>query len=310
MTRYLALRIGQAILVIVGVSFCAFVLVRLVPGDPVRLVLGPKAPESAVLAVRHSLGLDRPLLSQYVTYLGEIVRGHLGTSITQRIPVSSIVGPRIVPSLLLIGYALLIAVGISIPFGIIAATHRNRAADHAIRGVSTVTLAMPTFWLGVILALLFGVKLKILPTSGYGNSFSEHLQSLTLPAVTVGVLVAPLLMRTLRSSVSEILGREFVEAAHARGLADRRVLYAHVLRNALLPLVTVLGVLLGALLSWTVAAENVFNIPGLGSLLVSSVTQRDFPTIQALLWIFGSVVVVVNLLTDLAYLVLDPRVRL
>jgi peptide/nickel transport system permease protein len=310
MPRYLAGRVGQALGVTFAISLIAFLLVRLVPGDPVRAVLGVHATPTAVDQLRHSLGLDRPAIAQYVTYVGGLVQGHLGTSITQHTPVASLVGPRIVPTLLLIGYALVVALIIAVPLGIAAATRRNRPFDHMIRGLATLTLAMPTFWLGVMLALLVGVRLKLLPTSGYGTTFSQHVESLTLPAVTVGLLVAPLLLRTLRSAASDILDSEFIEACRARGISNSRVLYRHVLRNAALPLVTVFGAMIGFLLSWTVAAENVFAIPGLGSLLVTSVTTRDFPTVQALIFSFGIVIVLANLLTDLAYVVLDPRVRL
>ena len=303
-------RVAQAIATIVAIAAATFVLIHLVPGDPARISLGPQASQESVDALRHQLGLDEPIGQQLATYLGDLVRLDFGTSIRFKVPVSDLVGPRIGPSLLLIAMSLLIALTISMPLAVIAARRRNRGSDHAIRVFSMVTFAMPSFWLALLLVLAFSLQLGWLPSSGYGSGFTEHVKSLILPAMTVGLFVAPVLLRTMRSSVIETLDEDYVDAARARGLGERRVMARYVVRNSLLSTVTVVGVFVGGLLSTAVVVENVFSIPGLGSLLVDSVSQRDFPTIQGLTVVFGCTVVFINLATDLLYLALDPRVRL
>jgi peptide/nickel transport system permease protein len=310
MARYVAVRVLQAILVIVGISLAAFLLIHLLPGDPARLLAGPRASERSVEALRDQLGLDDSLPSQYASFMGGLATGDLGDSITQRRPVSEVVGPRILPTVYLIAFSIAIAIVLAVPLAVLAARRHDRAADEAVRGLSTITFVMPTFWLGLLLALLFSIRFHLLPSSGYGSGFLGHVESLTLPAIAVGVYVAPVLIRTLRSSLLEALASDYVSAARARGLSERRVVYRHALRNSTISTVTLLGVFIGGLLSATVVAENVFAIPGLGSLLVNSVSSRDFQTVQAIAVLFGVVVVLVNLGTDLLYLLLDPRIRL
>lgn len=310
MTRYLVSRVAQAIATVVAIAAATFVLIHLVPGDPARTSLGPQASQESVDELRHTLHLDEPVGEQLAGYLGDLARLDFGTSIRFREPVTDLVGPRIGPSLMLIAMSLAIALAVSLPLAVVAARRRNRASDHAIRVFSMVTFAMPSFWLALLLVLVFSLQLGWLPSSGYGSGFAEHLRSLVLPAATVGLFVAPVLLRTMRSSVIETLDEDYVDAARARGLGERRVLARYVVRNSLLSTVTVVGVFVGGLLSTAVVAENVFSIPGLGSLLVDSVSQRDFPTIQGLTVVFGCTVVVINLITDLLYLALDPRVRL
>jgi peptide/nickel transport system permease protein len=309
-TRYLLSRVAQAIAPIVAIAAATFVLIHLVPGDPARASLGPQASRASVDELRHQLGLDEPLGQQLASYLGDLARLDFGRSIRFKVPVTDLVVPRVGPSLLLIAMSLAVAVAISVPLGVFAARRRNRGPDHAIRVFSMVTFAMPSFWLALLLVLVFSLQFDVLPSSGYGRGFAGHVKSLILPAATVGLFVAPVLLRTMRSSVIETLDEDYVDAARARGLGERRVLRRYVVRNSLLSTVTVVGVFVGGLLSTAVVAENVFSIPGLGSLLVDSVGQRDFPTIQGLTLVFGCAVVVINLATDLLYLALDPRVRL
>jgi peptide/nickel transport system permease protein len=309
-TRYLLSRLAQAVATVVAIACATFVLVHLVPGDPARISLGPQATQASVDALREQLGLDQPVTTQLVQYLGDLATLDFGRSIRFRVPVMDLVAPRIGPSLLLIAMGLLVAIAISIPLGVLAARRRNRLPDHAIRVFSMVTFAMPSFWLALLLVLIFSLNLGLLPSSGYGTGFLGHVESLILPAITVGLFVAPVLLRTMRSSVIEAMGEEYVDAARARGLAERRVMRRYVVRNSLVSTVTVVGVFIGALLSTAVVVENVFSIPGLGSLLVDSVSQRDFPTIQGLTLVFGTTVVLINLVTDLVYLALDPRIRL
>ncbi|HUE28664.1 MAG TPA: ABC transporter permease [Solirubrobacteraceae bacterium] len=302
-------RLPQSLLVLLGVSLVAFALIHLVPGDPARISLGARAPEQAVLAARRALGLDKPLPTQYWDFISGAVHGNFGYSLIEHTSVGSLVGPRIVPSLLLLAYATILSILLALPLGIVSAVRRDRIPDHVIRVVTMVTFAMPAFWLALVLVELLALRAHVFPVSGYGGGFATKLRDLTLPALTITLYLTPMLVRTLRSSVIDVLGSDFVEAARARGLSERRVILKHVLRNASIATVTVLAVNLGFLISGTVVIEVVFDIPGLGSLIVSAVQQRDFPLVQALTLIFGFIVIVVNLLADVAYAVIDPRVR-
>ena len=310
MAAYLLKRAVQAIPVLIGISLVAFILIHLVPGDPVRIILGAQATPKAVATLNEQLGLDRSLPSQYIDFITGAVHFDFGESITQKTSVSSILGARFEVTFLLLVYSVLVSIVVAVPLAIASALRRNRPADHAIRLFSMLTFAMPSFLLGLLLILLFSLKLELLPTSGYGDGFTGHIRGLTLPAITVGLYLAPILLRTLRVGIIETLGTEYVEAARARGLSERRIIGKHVMRNSLVSTVTVLGLNIGFLLSGLVVIENVFSLPGLGSELVSSIVNRDYPTVQALTLVFGVSVVVINLLTDLLYAWLDPRVRL
>jgi peptide/nickel transport system permease protein len=300
----------DAVPVLIGITLFSFALIRLAPGDPVLILLQGHATPANVVALRHQLGLDRSLPEQYWRFLRGAASFSFGESYEYRTPVGAIVAPRIVVSLLLSCYALVLAVLIAVPLAFAAALARDRPRDHAIRLTSTVAFAMPSFWVGLMLALLLSLKLGWLPPSGYGTSVLGHLRGLTLPALTLAISLSPLLIRVLRSSLIDTLSAEYIQAARARGLAERRVLVKHVLRNSLTSAITLLGLLFAVLLSGAVVIENVFAIPGLGSLLVSSVSARDFPVVQALTLVFGVAVVLVGLLADLAYGAIDPRVRL
>jgi peptide/nickel transport system permease protein len=305
----LARRVIHTATVLLGLSAVAFLLIHLVPGDPVRISLGPKATQTAVDATRHQLGLDKSLPAQYVDFLKGIFQGDLGYSIEQHARVSSLMGPRITPTLFLILYSTLVALLVGIPLGILSALHRDRPLDHAIRLGTMVTFAMPSFWLALVLVEIASLRLHLLPVSGYGGGFLHELKDLLLPALTIGLYLAPMLVRTLRGSVIDALASDYVEAARARGFSETRVVAKHVLRNASMATITVLGVNLGFLVSGTVVIEVVFDIPGLGSLLINAVQTRDFPLVQALTLFFGALVVMINLLSDLAYALVDPRVR-
>ncbi len=310
MWKYVGLRLLQAIPVLIGVTVASFLLIHLVPGNPARIQLGPRATASAVRELDRHLGLDRPLLSQYWTFLGGAVRFHFGESLALHQSVGGLIGSRIGMTALLMLYSLLISLALTVPFALLAAVKRDRPADHAIRIVGMTLFVMPVFWLGLLLSLVFGLELGVLPTGGYASGVSGALRSLTLPALTLGLVMAPLFLRSLRASLVATLDAGFVEAARARGFSQRRVLFAHCLRNASISTVTVVGLTMGALVSGTVIVENVFAIPGLGALLVSSVSARDFPTVQGLVVVLALAVIAINLLTDLAYAAIDPRVRL
>jgi peptide/nickel transport system permease protein len=310
MTAYIVRRIGQALLVVVGISIAAFALIHLTPGDPATTILGSHATPRSLARLRQELGLNRPLIAQYLSFIGGAVHLDFGTSISQQAPVSSLIGPRVEATLFLTLYASVVAVAVAIPLGVVSGVYRNRSADHGIRLVTMITFAMPVFWLGLVLILIFNVDLHVLPSSGYGGAFVTKLKDLTLPAFALGLGIAPMLLRSLRSSLAESLASDYVEAARARGLSSKRVLMRHALRSSLLSSITILGVNIGILLGGIVVVENVFVIPGLGSILVSAITNRDFPVIEALTVIFGVLIVAVNLATDLTYALVDPRVRL
>jgi len=311
MVKYIGRRIAYAIPTILAVATVAFFLIHLVPGDPGRAVLGPRASTEAVDALNRQMGLDQPLLTQYWQFMQDVVRLDFGQSIQYKVAVSSLIGPRIVPTALLIAFGLLIGVLIAIPSAVISAVHQDRLADHAFRIVGLITFVMPPFWLGLLLALVFGLQLDVLPTSGYDSSTPvTALRSLTLPAMTLGLGISSLVLRTQRAAIIEALSSEYVEAARARGFSERRVLYRYALRNSLTASLTVTGLIIVAMIGFSVVIENVFSIPGMGSLLVSAVASRDFPVITCLMVLMGTAIVLVNLAVDIGYGVADPRVRL
>jgi peptide/nickel transport system permease protein len=309
-TTYILRRVLEAIPVLIGITLASFLLIHLVPGDPATIILGARATPEAVATLNHQLGLDEPVLAQYWDFISGAVTLDFGDSIKQNTAIGPILGERIPVTGFLLIYSVLISIVVAVPLAIVSALRRNRPADHVIRLFSMVTFAMPSFLLGLLLILFFSLKLGWLPTAGYGDGFAEHIRYLTLPAITVGLYLAPILLRTLRVGIIETLDTEFVEAARARGLSERRIVFKHVLRNSLISTVTVLGLNIGFLLSGLVIIENVFALPGLGSELVHSILTRDYPLIQALTLVFGVAVITINLLTDLAYAKLDPRVRL
>jgi peptide/nickel transport system permease protein len=309
-SRYLAGRVLEMLPVLVLMSIAAFIVIHLVPGDPVRLNLGFKASPERVAAMRSELGLDQSLPEQYLEFVGGAATFDFGESIDTGEQVGSMITRRVGPSLFLIGYALLVTLAIAVPLAVLSAVRRRTWVDQAIRLTSTVTFVMPTFWLALLLVVIFSVQLELLPTSGYGETFLEHIEGLTLPAIAIGLALSPVLLRLLRAAMIETLQSEFIEAARARGLAESRVVWRHALRNSLTSTVTLLGYFFAILLSASVVMETIFSLPGLGSLLVQAVEGRDFPVVQALTLLFGVSVLVVSLLTDLAYALIDPRVRL
>jgi peptide/nickel transport system permease protein len=309
MFRFLGLRLIHTLPVIVGITLAAFVLIHAVPGDPIRIMLGGKAPQARIDQVERDLGVDRPLPEQYIDFVAGIPQGDLGESIILRRPVSSVIGERLGPSVFLLAYATLIAIAIALPLGIASALRRNRIADHVIRLLTLVAFAMPPFWLGLILIRNLSLNLGAFPVAGYGSGFVDNVHHLTLPALTIGLFLAAMLIRSLRSSLIEVFAADYIEAARARGLSESRIVLKHALRNSLIATITVLAVNLGWLISSAVVIERVFDIPGLGHLLVESIFTRDFPTIQALTLVFGLLVISINLLSDLAYATVDPRVR-
>jgi peptide/nickel transport system permease protein len=310
MITFILRRIAHAVPVLIGITVVSFLLIHFIPGDPAAIFLGARATPDSVATLRAQLGLDRPLVTQYLDFIGGALHLDFGDSITQRVAVGPLIAERVPVTLYLLLYSVLISIVVAVPLAIWSALRRNRPTDHAIRVFSMFTFAMPQFLLGVLLILIFSLELGVLPSSGYGQGFVGHVRSLTLPAITVGLYLAPILLRTLRVSMIETLGTEYVEAARARGLGEKRIVLKHALRNSALSTVTILGLNIGFLLSGLVIVENVFALPGLGTELVNSISTRDYPMTQALVLVFGILVIAVNLLADLAYAFLDPRVRL
>lgn len=308
MGRYLARRLALLVPVAVGITIVTFFLLRLIPGDPAVLMLDNRATAENVARLHHQLGLDRPLAVQYVLFLRNIVTGRLGESLIYRTQVLPIILGRLPVTLFLAVYATVLAALVSVPLGAWAAQRRGRTADQAIRLGVLVSLATPNYWAAIVLLLVFSIQLRWFPVGGYGTSLGEHLRHLFLPALTIGLSLCPILVRTLRHNVLEVLRTDYVRTARAKGLRGARVFSRHVLRNSLISTVSVLGVNLGFLVGGAVVTETVYAIPGTGFLLIKSTFARDYPMVQGLTLMFAALVIFVNLLTDVAYAALDPRV--
>lgn len=308
LARYLAFRGARALLTALAVVSLAFLLIRAVPGDPVDAILGDHASPEDRAEVRKQLALDRPLWAQYAGFLSDVLDGTLGRSF--RAPDSSVralISESLPPTLKLASSALLVAWLLAIPLGVIAAARRNTHVDRAASVFALTGLALPTIWLGPLLVLLFAVKLRWLPLPGDDR---EGVLALILPALTVGTALAAALTRQTRAAMIEVLSQPYVAAARARGVASWLVFFKHGLRNALMPVLTVAASQLGALLSGAVIAEKVFERPGLGSLFLEAFFARDIPVVQGVVLVVGLIYVVVNVLLDLTYAWVDPRVRL
>ena len=294
----------------IGVAAATFLLLHAVPGDPAAEVLGQHATRAAVAALRHRWGLDRSLPSQFLRYIGDLVTLRLGDSFVYGVSVTSLIGDRVGETAALVGIATLFAVVITVPLATIAASRQDRLADHTVRGISVLGLGMPSFWFGIVLIEIFALRLRLLPVGGAGSGLGGHLESLILPGLTASFAIVPLLVRSLRVGMLEVLGADFVAAERANGLGELRVLIWHVARNALIPTLTLLGLNIAYLVGSTAVVENVFALNGLGSLLLSSISSRDFPLVQAITLVLAISVVLINLATDLLAARLDPRIRL
>lgn len=311
MIRFTIRRVALSLLTLWGLATATFFTLRvLVPGDPVALALGPRATPETIARVRGEQGLNDPLLIQYWRFLTHIARLDWGRSLTLNAPVGRILDQRVLPSVLLVSYALFIALLIGVPLGVVSAVRRNRTSDHAIRLATTFLFGMPTFWLGLMIALFFGLKLRWFPVSGYKEGIEGSFRTLTLPALTLGLSIVALVTRTLRSNLIAVLGSDYIENARARGTAEWRIVAKLAMRNAVMPTLTLLAAIMGGLIGGTVVIEFVFQIPGAGSLLVQSIFKRDYQMVTALTILAGSTVIIMGLLMDLLQAFLDPRVRL
>jgi peptide/nickel transport system permease protein len=307
---YIARRLLALVPIALGVSVLVFLLIHMVPGDPARTILGNKATPQRIAALHHQWGLDASLPVQYGKFLRRLIHGDLGTSLFYNVSAGKLVLDSLPVTLWLIAFGALLSVLIAVPAAALAATHRDRSADHVVRAVPIVGLGFPAFWVGIVLLLVFSLHLgRLFPVGGYGDGALGHLHSLVLPALTVALGMAPILIRSLRASLLEVLESDYVVTARAKGLPERRVLVRHALRNAVVSTVAVLGVNIGFLIGGTLVIEQVFGLPGVGQLMIASIFQRDFPVVQAITLVFAVLVVLVYLLTDVAHALLDPRVR-
>jgi ABC-type dipeptide/oligopeptide/nickel transport system permease component len=302
--RFLVRRILLTIPVLLGVATLVFSLIHLIPGDPVRSMLGDGAPEESVIELRSRLGLDRPLYAQYFSFLKDVAHGDLGTSLRTSEPVTNAIAARLPATFELAAAAMIVAVVVAIPLGVIAAVGAGTFVDHLATTLALVGISMPNFWLGPLLAIVFAVELGWLPVSGRGT-----LAQLVLPAVTLGAPLAAVLARTTRASVIDELHELYVTAARARGASRMKAVLRHAFRNSLIPIVTVLGLQLGAVLTGAVITETIFAWPGVGRLLIQSIGFRDYPLVQGCILLIAATYVSMNLLTDLTYGFLDPRIR-
>lgn len=305
MLGYTIRRVLLAVFVLWGVVTVVFIIVRLVPADPALLVAGMDATEEQLAALRRRMGLDQPLIVQYFVYLSGAVTGNFGTSYTQGVPVMDLVGQALPNTALLALLACMLAVAVSFPLGLLAALRVNRPTDRIVTTASLLTQSLPGFWVGVVLMLVFSQMLRLLPSTGFNSP-----AALVLPVVTVALPFIAILTRMTRSGLLEVVGEGYITTARAKGLSERIVIFTHATRNALIPVVTLVGLEFGTLLGGAVITETVFSFPGVGRLLVNSILHRDYALVQACVMLIAAAFVVVNLIVDLVYGYLDPRVRL
>src|SRR5436190_20417618 len=319
MYRWLIRRILVSIPVLLGITLLSFCFVRLAPGDPVRMMVNPEymagGAEEFIARKRAELGLDKPLPVQYVAWLGEVARGNLGYSFFDRRPVGDILKERVWPTIELMGTALLVALTIGVPIGLIAAIRQYSALDYVSAVISLATISTPSFFLGLAAIYIFSLKLNLLPTSGMftagaPRTFWDDLQHLILPATILGLNLAGPFVRYARSSLLEVIRQDYLTTARAKGLTGRVVVLRHAFPNALIPLITVVGIQVPVLFAGAVVIEQIFSWPGMGQLALASITQRDYPLLTGFILVIAVLVLTCNLLADVAYAVVDPRIRL
>jgi peptide/nickel transport system permease protein len=313
MLRFLLLRLTGALMVLALVAVIVFMLTRLAAGDPVALLLGDQATIADIAQVRAQYGLDQPLPTQFALWLGQLLHGNLGQSLFLQQPVTQALLSRAEPTLFLAVFAVFIATLIGIPAGMIAAIWRGSAADQAFSSLAMLGASVPSFWLGLTLIQVFAVKLGWFPASGYGDptaSFGDRLLHLLLPAIVLGLVNSALIIRFTRAAMLDILGEDYVRTARAKGLAESTVMFKHVLGNSLVPIITVIGLTMAVMIGGTVVTETVFNLPGVGNLVVRAVLRRDYPVIQGALLVIAAIYVFINFSIDVIYTVVDPRIRL
>lgn len=310
--EYIIQRLFSLLPTLLIVAIISFGIVHFIPGDPATNILGNDATIEDIEALRSRLGLDKPLHSQFLSWAGGLIQGDLGTSLYTNRPVTSTIVTRIEPTFLLAGCALFIALLLGVPAGIVSALKRNSAVDQTLLVVTLLGVSMPNFWLGLNLILLLSVTNSVLPVAGYVQlnvDWVASLRHLVLPAVALGFSQAAIVSRITRTSMLEVLGQDYIRTAHAKGLRSRVVLWKHGLRNAMVSILTIVGVVTTVLLSGSVVVETVFSLPGLGRAMIDSVQRRDYPVIQGIIIFIAATNVLINLLVDLSYVALDPRIQ-
>ncbi len=312
MLPYIGRRLLATLPVMTVVAVVVFLLLRLTTGDPAAIIAGDNATSQDVAAIRSKLGLDRPIVQQFVIWVGSVLRGDLGESFFFKKQVSELIAERVEPTLALATCTLLLAVTLAVPLGVLAAWRRGTWIDRAVMGLSVLGFSVPVFVIGYVLIYLVAIQLGWLPVQGYqrlADGFAGFIQRLILPSIALAIIYVALIARITRTSVLEVLNADHVRTARAKGLGDLTVLFRHVLRNAAVPIVTVIGLGVALLIGGVVVTESVFSIPGLGRLTVDAVLARDYPTVQAVILLFSVVYVLINLVVDLSYTFLDPRIR-
>jgi peptide/nickel transport system permease protein len=313
MTAYVIRRLIQSLILVYIVATLVAIFIHFIPGDPAYVILGEtNVTPQRVEAVRESLGLNRPIWEQYTDWLGGAWRGDFGASLTSKREIAPDIAKRLPRTFELILTSTALSVLIGIPAGVIAANYRNRMPDLLVSTLALIGVSSPVFVIGTLLVLLFGVKFSILPATGFVELTRDpidHVKRLILPSVTLAILMSAIVLRMTRSSLLEVLGEDYVRTARAKGLTERTTLYAHALRNAMVPVVTIVGLEMGSLLGGSVLVEYIFNWPGLSTYLITAINQRDYPVVQAVVLVIATLFVLLNLLTDLLYAVIDPRIR-
>ncbi|MFM9277423.1 ABC transporter permease [Paenibacillus jiagnxiensis] len=313
MAKYLIQRVLSLLPVLLVVAVVVFLLIHLTPGDPASVILGDEASAESVAVLREQLGLNLPLHQQFLAWFGNVLRGDLGDSIFMDMSVAEAFFSRVPPTLSLAILAQIIAVVLALYMGIVAARKRGTLADQAVMGVSLLGISVPSFLLGLFLILIFAVEFKWLPVAGYrplSNGLWDHLRYLLLPAIALGAMQAALIARMTRSSLIEVLSEQYIKTARAKGLQEKKIVYKHALKNAFIPILTVIGETFGTLITGAAVIETVFNIPGIGQLIINSIERRDFAVIQGSILLITITYVLLNLLIDLLYGLLDPRIKL
>ncbi len=308
--NYILKRILQMIPVFLIVTVLVFLLIRLIPGDPARVLLGERATPEAVAAKQIAMGLDKPLITQYWIFLQGLFHFDFGDSLQYRIPVMELLRGKILVTVMLTVVSSVFSILLSLTLGYLAGANKDKMPDQVVRMFSLLGLSTPTFWVGMVLLIIFGVNLKWFPVSGWGTSWGQHIKSLILPGITMAISVSALMVRNLRNSVVDVKNQDFVAFAVSKGLSEWRISLRHVIRNAMIPTVTLFALKVIYMLGGTVVIETVFTLPGVGALLVNSILSRDYAVVQCVVLLFVLVVAAINLLTDILYSVLDPRVKL
>jgi len=312
MLNYVSKRILIGILTLLAASIVVFIVLEIVPGDPARLMLGMNATEDAVRALQQQMGLDQPLLVRYFSWIGGLLTGDFGKSYTYSVPVLNLISERIAVSLPLALISLFLSTIIAIPVGLFSASRRGTMADSGTMAIAQVGVAIPNFWFALLLVYVFAVSLRLVPAGGFPGwnaGIWAGFKSLILPSIALGLPQAAILARVTRSALLDVLGEDYIRTARAKGLTRRKVLYRHALRNALIPVLTILGLQFAFLLAGTIIIENVFYLPGLGRLVFQAITQRDLIVVEGVVMLLVATVILVNLLVDLSYALVDPRLR-